>query len=133
VLKAQRLLNAERVARQLSVSVHKILLPSLAARQSLRDGSIYIGTLGIAYAFLRLGQMDPELLVSAELSSARCLSLAAQLLSEIEPDSSAAPQSLLLGISGLHLVKAIANEGCIRDDIQQCKWNQGGQAAACRS
>ena len=80
MLKAQRLLNAERVARQLSVSVHKILLPSLAARQSLRDGSIYIGTLGIAYAFLRLGQMDPELLVSAELRSARCLSLAAQLL-----------------------------------------------------
>ena len=124
VLKAQRLLNAERVAKQLSVSIYKILLPSLSARQSLRDGSLYIGTPGIAYAFLRLAQMDSELLASAELSSARCRSLADQLLSETEPDSSAAPQSLLLGVAGLHLVKAVANEGCNRDDVDQCKCNK---------
>ena len=87
-LKAQRLLDCDRVLRLLCVCINKNLIPALSARDSLRDGSVYMGTPGIAYAFIRLAEMEPNLLASAELSSTGCLSIADQLLSETLPANS---------------------------------------------
>jgi hypothetical protein len=74
-----------RVERQLAACLHRGLLPSLGSRQSLADGSVYIGSIGIAYAFARLSQVlqkSQELQASVELSETRCTSLVAQLLAE---------------------------------------------------
>ena len=123
VLKAQELLDADRVLRLLSVCMHKNLIPALSTRQSLRDGSVYVGSPGIAYAFVRLAAMEPELLASAELSSTTCCVRAEQLLSEtLSRDPRDAPQSLMLGVSGHYLVCALSRKGCSTQEsyIQEC-------------